>query len=159
MQQALARARARGAGVGQRIWPHLARLLVVGGLFLATSWAWAVAGAAVHRIGPFALILFAALLIAALVPLRYFRWPTQAEALARLDRTSGLAHRPGDRAHGSSGLRTGSVDAGIVEHAPRARLALRGIRAGLPSPRLAWHDPWAVRAGVVAGCGDGDCRG
>src|SRR6202035_1521935 len=31
----------------------------------------------------------------------------------------------------------------------RTLAAIKRIRAGLPSPRLAWHDPWALRALVA----------
>lgn len=147
MQQALARAHA--ALAWERIWPHGVRLLTVAGLFLAASWAglWLALPPTGRLI---ALILFAVLLVAALISLRHFHWPTQAEALARLDRHSGLAHRPATALTDRLASAPDPFTQALWEtHRARARAALRTLRAGLPSPRLAWHDPWAVRGLVL----------
>lgn len=77
----------------ERAWPNAARLLTVVGLFLVVSWAglWLALPFMARAIG---LALFAAVAVAALFPLLGFRWPSRAEALARLDRGSGIRHRP-----------------------------------------------------------------
>src|SRR6266567_7679824 len=85
--------RARYAIAWERGWPHLARLLTVIGLFLVVSWAglW-LALPFVARIVGTGLFVIAALV--ALFPLIRFRWPRRADALSRLDRGSGISHRP-----------------------------------------------------------------
>ena len=149
-QQHLARAvaRARLAIGWERSWPHLARLLCVIGLFLAASWAglwlalpfvWRAAG----------LIAFAALLLAALYPARSWRWPTRGEALARLDRGAGLRHRPATTLTDTVATTDPVTLALWQAQRERTLLSLKRIRAGLPSPRLALHDRFAVRALVV----------
>src|SRR5215813_4392020 len=77
----------------ERAWPHLARLLTLAGLFLTVSWAglWLMLPSLARTAG---LVLFAAAGIAALWPLIRFRWPTRTEALGRLDRGTGIRHRP-----------------------------------------------------------------
>ncbi|HEX7881295.1 MAG TPA: DUF4175 family protein, partial [Afipia sp.] len=93
LQLAQALQRARLAVAWERGWPHLARLLTVAGLFLAASWAglW-VAVPFAGRIVAFG--AFVLLAVAALVPAIRFRWPTREDALRRLDRGTGIPHRP-----------------------------------------------------------------
>ena len=79
LEQALQRA--KYALAWERIWPTLARLLTVGGLFLVASWAglWLFLPTAGRAVG---LALFALLALASLAPLISFRWPNRNEALA-----------------------------------------------------------------------------
>ncbi|MCO5132539.1 MAG: TIGR02302 family protein [Xanthobacteraceae bacterium] len=132
----------------ERGWPHAARMLCVVGLFLAASWAglW-LALPFTGRI--VALALFAALGLAALVPLVRFRWPRRDEALGRLDKGSGVRHRPVTALADTVSSRDPVALALWQAQRQRTLAALKGIRAGLPSPRLALHDPWAVRALVL----------
>jgi uncharacterized protein (TIGR02302 family) len=140
--------RARYAIAWERGWPHLARLLTVIGLFLVVSWAglW-LALPFVARVAGFGLFLVLAL--GSLFPLLRFRWPSREQGLSRLDRGSGIRHRPA----------TALTDT-LVSHDPvaqalwqaqreRTLASIKRIRAGLPSPRLAIYDPWALRALVV----------
>ncbi|MGC2778188.1 MAG: DUF4175 family protein, partial [Bradyrhizobium sp.] len=85
--------RARIAIAWEQGWPHLARLLTVVGLFLIVSWAglWLGLPFAARAIG---VGLFLLLLLGAAVPMLRFRWPSRDAGLARLDRGSGIAHRP-----------------------------------------------------------------
>src|ERR1700686_3522163 len=85
--------RARYAIAWERGWPHLARLLTVIGLFLVVSWAglWLALPFVARAIG---LFLFVFLALGALFPLLRFRWPSREDALGRLDRGSGIRHRP-----------------------------------------------------------------
>ena len=85
--------RARYAIAWERAWPNLARLLTVVGLFLALSWAglWLALPFLARAIG---LVVFAGVAITALFPLARFRWPSREEGLSRLDRGSGIRHRP-----------------------------------------------------------------
>ena len=147
-QLAQALQRSQMAVAWERGWPHLARLLTVAGLFLAVSWA----GAWV--ILPFVLriilfVLFLGLAIAALLPAMRFRWPTREDALRRLDRGTGIAHRPATALTDTLESRDPISQALWEEQRTRTLASIRKIRAGLPSPRLAFHDPWALRGLVV----------
>src|SRR5437588_2130947 len=140
--------RARYAIAWERGWPHLARLLTVIGLFLVVSWAglWLALPFVVRIVGFGA---FVALALGALFPLLRFRWPSREQGLARLDRGSGIRHRPATAL--TDTLVTQDPVALALWQAQRERTlaSIRRIRAGLPSPRLAIHDPWALRALVV----------
>jgi len=140
--------RAKYAIAWERGWPHLARLLTVIGLFLVVSWAglWLALPFLARAIG---LGLFVLLALAAASPLIRFRWPSREQALSRLDRGSGISHRPATTLTDS--LSTQDPVALALWQAQRERTlsAIKRIRAGLPSPRLTIHDPWALRALVA----------
>jgi len=140
--------RATYAIAWERLWPILARLLTVGGLFLAVSWAglW-LALPSVARV--VALGLFAVLGIATLVPLIWFRWPSRNEALLRLDRGTGVRHRPATALTDTLTSQDPLTQALWREQRERTLASIKRIKAGLPSPRLAIHDPWALRALVI----------
>ena len=146
LTQALRRAKLALAWEGA--WPHLARLLTVTGLFLVASWAglWLAVPSLARAIG---LGLFVLLALAASLPLVWFRWPSREQGLSRLDRGSGIAHRPATTL--TDTLSTQDPVALALWQAQRERTlaSLRRIRAGLPSPRLRLYDPWALR-GLVA---------
>ena len=146
IQQALQRA---GFAIAwERSWPHLARFLTVAGLFLVASWAgmWMILPFTVRAIG---LGIFTVLALAALSPLFRFHWPSRQDALARLDRGTGIRHRPATTL--TDTVTTQDPVALALWQAQRERTlaSLKRIRAGLPSPRLAIHDPWALRALIV----------
>ncbi|MEH6951494.1 TIGR02302 family protein [Nitrobacter sp. NHB1] len=140
--------RARWVIAWERAWPHLARLLCVAGLFLAVSWAglWLVLPAAGRAV---ALAAFALLSLAAAAPAIRFRWPSREDGLSRLDRSAGTRHRPVTTL--ADTLVSRDPVALALWQAQRARTlaSIKRIRAGLPSPRLAMHDRWALRALVV----------
>ncbi len=140
--------RAKYAIAWERSWPHLARLLTVIGLFLALSWAglWLALPFVARAVG---LGLFVLVALGALFPLVGFRWPTREEGLYRLDRGSGIRHRPATAL--TDTLATQDPVAQALWQAQRERTlaSIKRIRAGLPSPRLPIHDPWALRALVA----------
>jgi uncharacterized protein (TIGR02302 family) len=140
--------RAKYAIAWERSWPHLARLLTVIGLFLVVSWAglWLALPFMARAVG---LGLFVVLALAALFPLVRFRWPSREEGLSRLDRGTGIRHRPATTL--TDTLVTQDPVARALWQAQRERTlaSIKRIRAGLPSPRLAIHDPWALRALVA----------
>jgi uncharacterized protein (TIGR02302 family) len=140
--------RATYAIAWERAWPHLARLLTVVGLFLVVSWAglWLALPFVARAVG---LGVFVLLALAALFPLFRFRWPNREEGLGRLDRGSGIRHRPATAL--TDTLVTQDPVARALWQAQRERTlaSIKRIRAGLPSPRLAIHDPWALRALVA----------
>ena len=145
--------RARWTIFWERLWPALAALATAIGLFLALSWLglwlW---------LPPFGrmvlLIAFAAIVVAAIVPFVFLRIPARPDGLRRLDRGSGLRHRPA----------TAMADALAVTpndpyslalwnaHVERALKTARALTAGAPSPRVAWRDPYALRALVLIAC-------
>jgi uncharacterized protein (TIGR02302 family) len=140
--------RAKYAIAWERVWPHLASLLSVIGLFLVVSWAglWLALPFIARAIG---LGLFALAGLAALFPLLRFRWPSREEGLSRLDRGTGIRHRPATAL--TDTLATQDPVARALWQAQRERTlaSIKRIRAGLPSPRLAIHDPWALRTLVA----------
>jgi uncharacterized protein (TIGR02302 family) len=140
--------RAKYAIAWERTWPVLARLLSVIGLFLVVSWAglWLALPFVARAVG---LGLFALLALGSLFPLIKFRWPSREDALSRLDRGTGIRHRPATAL--TDTLVTQDPVALALWQAQRERTlaSIKRIRAGLPSPRLAIHDPWALRALVV----------
>ncbi|MDB5619335.1 TIGR02302 family protein [Tardiphaga sp.] len=140
--------RARWAIAWERAWPHLGRLLSVVGLFLVASWAglWLMLPSVARAIG---LALFALAALATLVPMFKFRWPSREEGLSRLDRGTGIRHRPATALTDTLATQDPVARALWLVQRERTLASLKKIRAGLPSPRLAIHDPWALRALVV----------
>jgi uncharacterized protein (TIGR02302 family) len=140
----------RHALLWEKLWPRLASAFAVFGVFLALSWLglWI----ALPPLGRVAgVLLFAALLIACLSPLAWLRRPGHGEALARLDTTSGIDHRP---ATALTDRLAPVADDPVMEALWRAHRAheaerAKNLRAGLPHPRLAWRDPYAIRALVL----------
>jgi uncharacterized protein (TIGR02302 family) len=140
--------RAKFALAWERSWPHLARVLTVGGLFLVASWAglWLAVPSLARAIG---LVLFAVLALAALFPLLKFRWPSREAALSRLDRGTGIRHRPATALTDTLASHDPVAQALWQAQRERTLASIKRIRAGLPSPRLPIHDPWALRALVA----------
>jgi uncharacterized protein (TIGR02302 family) len=140
--------RARYAIAWERSWPHLARLLTIIGLFLVVSWAglWLALPFVARAIG---LVLFVFLALGALFPLLRFRWPTREDTLGRLDRGSGIRHRPATALTDTLANQDPVAQALWQAQRERTLASIKRIRAGLPSPRLPLHDPWALRALVA----------
>lgn len=140
--------RATYAIAWERAWPGLARLLSVAGLFLVVSWAglWLALPFVARVIG---VGLFVLLALGALLPLLRFRWPTRQAALARLDRGTGIRHRPATALTDTLAAKDPISQALWQAQRERTLASLKRIRAGLPSPRLAIYDPWALRALVM----------
>ena len=140
--------RAQYAIAWERAWPGFARILSVIGLFLVASWAglWLALPFLARAIG---IGLFALLALAALFPLSRFRWPTREEALSRLDRGTGIRHRPATALTDTLSTKDPIAQALWREQRERTLASIKRIRAGLPSPRLPIHDPWALRALVM----------
>ncbi|MEX0590841.1 MAG: TIGR02302 family protein, partial [Xanthobacteraceae bacterium] len=146
----VALARARQALLWERVWPLLAAIAVGGGIFLAASWAglWIALPPLGRVIG---LALFGLVLLASLVPAIWVRFPRTEEALHRLDRSSGIEHRPATTITDSLATSADDpvADALWRTHLARAADAARGLRAGWPRPHLAARDPFAIRALVL----------
>ena len=140
--------RAQYAIAWERGWPILARLLTVIGLFLVVSWAglWLALPFVARVVG---IVLFAGLALGALYPLLRYRWPTREEGLSRLDRGTGIRHRPATALTDTLASKDPIALALWKEQRERTLASIKRIRAGLPSPRLPIHDPWALRGLVM----------
>src|SRR5204862_2934506 len=97
-------------------------------------------------IGLAVLVLLA---VGALFPLVRFRWPSREEGLSRLDRGTGIRHRPATALTDTLASQDPVALALWQAQRERTLASIKRIRAGLPSPRLAIHDPWALRALVA----------
>ena len=140
--------RAKYAIAWELVWPHLARLLSLVGLFLVVSWAglWLALPFVGRAIG---IGLFVLAALGALLPLVRFRWPSREAGLGRLDRGTGIRHRPATALTDTVATQDPVALALWQAQRERTLASLKRIRAGLPSPRLAIHDPWALRALVA----------
>lgn len=146
---------ARAALVWERVWPVLAGLLVVLGLFLTVSWLglWLEASRPVRIAGG---LFFVALALAALAQGFRLRWPGRSEVLSRLDRDSGLAHRPATTLADAPANAAHDPETAALWalHRKRAEEAAARLRVAAPSPRLVEKDRFALRAAVlIAACG------
>jgi len=149
--------RARLTIFWERLWPALATLATALGLFLSLSWLglwlWL---PPLGRI--FFLIGFALVTVAALIPFTGLRIPARSDGLRRLDRGSGVRHRPATAiADELAGASKDPYSLALWNaHVERALAAARTLKAGAPSPRVAWRDPYALRAlvliAVIATC-------
>jgi uncharacterized protein (TIGR02302 family) len=145
----LARAiqRARGSLLWERLWPALASLSVVVGLFLALSWAglWIVLPPLPRAI---VLVVLLVVLAVATVPLLRLRIPSDHDGLRRLDRASGEKHRPATAITDAIAANQNDPVAQALwrAHIERALISARKLRAGWPQPRLSLRDPMALRA-------------
>ena len=159
---------ARLAQWWEGLWPALWPALGVAGLFVAT-----VLFDLLPRLpGPLhglALLVFAAAFAGALYRARTaFRLPTSDAARRRLERASGLDHRPLSvvRDHLAAGRGDPASEALWRIHRRRMRARIGRLRIGLPTPGLPGRDPWALRAalllvlviGAVDAWGDGSGR-
>jgi len=142
--------RARYAIFWERLWPPLAALATVLGLFLALSWLglWLWLPPLGRAAG---LVLFAALALWAAWPFWMLRLPGIADALARLDRISGLRHRPATAIADRLAVRAEDPYSLALwnAHVERSLKNADALRAGTPAPRVANRDPYALRGLVL----------
>jgi len=145
--------RARWTIFWERMWPALTSLATAVGLFLALSWLglwlW------LPPLGrAAAVIACAAIAVIAAWPFRSVRLPGIRDALSRLDRGSGLPHRPATAI--TDDLAVTPKDPYSLAlwnaHVERALAAARALKSGWPSPRVARRDPYALRALVLIAC-------
>ncbi len=145
--------RARWTIFWERLWPALATLATAIGLFLTLSWLglwlW------LPPLGRAAAVLvFAIVALAAAFPFVFLRVPAAADGLRRLDRGSGLRHRPATAI--ADELAVTPKDPYSLAlwnaHVARTLTAARAFKAGWPSPRVARRDPYALRGLVLVAC-------
>ena len=134
----------------ERLWPRLWLFLGLGAVlaFLSLTGAFLNLSTAAHAlvIGLFALAALASLVFAARAP-----WPTREEAIRRIERRSGVAHRPATSYEDTLSANADNPDTKILWHAHRERLAraIGRLKVGSPSPRADRADPFAMRALAV----------
>ena len=141
---------ARLALLWEQIWPPVAAILTLLGLFLKSVLARPLAVAAPDRPRP-RRGAFRRAALAALWRLVRLRIPSEAEALRRIDRNSGLSHRPATAVSDQLAVsQNDPMSAALWQaHIERALRAARNLRAGWPMPQLAMRDPFALRALVA----------
>jgi uncharacterized protein (TIGR02302 family) len=133
----------------ERAWPRLAATLSVAGIFLALAWLGVLALLPDWiRLG--AVGLLAALFLAGAIATLMVARPRSAEATRRLERDSGLAHRPltALRDSQATGLDDPVAAALWTAHRERVAANLGALRVAPPSPRLDRRDPFVLRAAV-----------
>ncbi|MGB6350697.1 MAG: TIGR02302 family protein [Pseudolabrys sp.] len=142
--------RARSSLLWERLWPAIAALATVAGLFLSFSWAglWLVLPPLARAVGLFVFVIAAA---AAALPLFILRLPSVYDGLRRLDRSTGETHRPATTVadHIAANSQDPVAQALWRAHVERALLSARKFKAGWPAPRLSLRDPMALRALVL----------
>lgn len=148
-------AASRWALLFERLWPRLWLILGVAGLFLLVSllgvWPLLPQTAHLALLGAFGIAALAALVFAVRV-----RFPTHDEGVRRIERVSGVPHRPASSYDDTITANAEDPRTNAIWQAHRARLAaaLSRLRVGKPHPRADRADPIALRAllllGVVA---------
>lgn len=136
----------------ERMWPRVWLILALAAGFVGLSMigAWQMFGPLAHKamLGAFALALLAALIFAIRTP-----WPNREEGLKRLEKLSGVPHRPASSYDDT--LTAGDSDPATraVWQAHRRRLSelLGKLRVAAPRPDTPRHDPWALRAALLVG--------
>jgi len=131
----------------ERLWPRLWLIIGIAGLFLLVSLlgVWSMLGNVAH------VALLAAFVVAGLTAiLRTARvsFPTHEEAVRRIERVSGIPHRPASSYEDTITANADDPRTKALWHAHRARLAqaLSRLRVGKPQPRTDRSDPIALRA-------------
>jgi len=142
---------ARLALIWEIVWPHLARLgLVVAG-FIGLSWLGLIAP--LPDWARFAVLAaFGIGFVWLLWQMRTLRWPSHEEAFARLERQSGLAHRPLTAISDDIAVGADAAQSTALWQAHQKQMAarLKALRAGFASPKFHRFDPYALRVVAVA---------
>jgi uncharacterized protein (TIGR02302 family) len=148
-------AASRWALLFERLWPRLWLILGLVGLFLVVSllgvWQLLPEPAHILLLAAFGLAGLASVVFAARV-----RFPTHEEAVRRIERVSGVPHRPASSYEDTITANADDPRTKALWQAHRTRLAaaLARLRVGKPHPRADRADPIALRAllllGVVA---------
>ena len=142
--------RAKWAFVFEQLWLRVWVLLAIMGLFVLVSFAglWPRLGQAVH-IG--LLAVFGLALLAWLVYAARITWPSRESAIRRIERVSGVPHRPASSYEDTLTASAHDPATASIWRAHRERMAalLSRLKAGTPHPRTDRFDPFAVRALLI----------
>jgi uncharacterized protein (TIGR02302 family) len=130
----------------ERLWPRLWLLIGLALLFALLSFAgvWPYLDGSIHKL---VLAAFGLAAVAAVVYAVYAPWPTRDEAIRRIEKRSGIPHRPATSYEDTLSFGTENVSTAALWQAHRERLAraIARLRVGNPKPRTDRFDPWAVR--------------
>ncbi|MBX9588890.1 MAG: TIGR02302 family protein [Hyphomonadaceae bacterium] len=136
----------------EQIWPRAWLLLGLAGLFIAASLAglWPRLPELPHKV---ILGLFGVAFLGGLIALATVRWPTRQAAIHRVERVSGIRHRPASSYEDTLTLGAEDARTAALWRAHRQRLAalLARLRVGRPAPRTDRYDPFALRALLLLG--------
>ena len=136
----------------EQVWPRAWLLFGLAGLFMAVSLGglWARLPELPHKI---VLGFFGLAFLAGLIALLSVRWPSRQQAIGRVERVSGVRHRPASSYEDTLTLGAEDVRTAALWRAHRQRLAalLGKLRVGRPAPRTDRYDPFAVRALLLLG--------
>ncbi|WP_290984937.1 TIGR02302 family protein [Hyphomicrobium sp.] len=130
----------------ERLWPRLWLVIGVAMLFAILSFLglWPNLEPLPHKI---LLLGFGAAAIAAIIYAVRIPWPTRDEAIRRIERRSGVPHRPATSYEDT--LTSGASDTATVAlweaHRQRLARAIQRLKVGNPAPRTDRLDPWALR--------------
>ncbi|MBU2582167.1 MAG: TIGR02302 family protein [Alphaproteobacteria bacterium] len=136
----------------ERMWPRVWLLLAVVIAFVGMSMlgVWAMFGPLVHKglLALFAVAMLAAAVVAIRTP-----WPSRDEGLRRLEKLSGVPHRPASSYDDTLSAGDSDPATRAVWQAHRQRLSelLGKLRVAAPHPDTPRHDPWALRAALLVG--------
>lgn len=142
--------RARVAVAFEQIWLRLWLLLAVAAAFLLVSYAglWPRLPAFAHMA---LLALFGLAALAGLISLTRVSWISRDEAIRRIERVSGVPHRPASSYEDT--VSAPSSDPATLaiwqEHRNRMAAMLARLRPGKPEPRTDRFDPFALRAALM----------
>ena len=130
----------------ERLWPRTWWLLSLFAAYAALSFAgvWPLIPALLHQL---IIAAFAAAAVAAIVYAVRVPWPSREEAIRRIERRSGVAHRPASSYEDTLSVQSGNAGTRELWRAHRERLkrAIAALRVGNPSPRADRADPLALR--------------
>ncbi len=142
--------RARMAVVFEQVWLRLWLALAVVAVFLLVSYAgvWPRLPLPAHLL---LLGLFGLALAAALFSFSRVSWPTREDAIRRIERVSGVPHRPATSYEDTLSAPSPDPQTQAIWQAHRARMAalLGKLRSGKPRPRTDRFDPFALRAALL----------
>ncbi|WP_247876115.1 TIGR02302 family protein [Azospirillum sp. TSH100] len=142
-------AQARVALLWERLGPALWAPLSVLGAFLALALLNLLILLPGWLHGLALLVLAAAFLLSLVVGIRRFRAPAEDEARRRLERDSGLSHRPLHTLRDRPAGNDPTAQALWRLHQERTRAAMRGLRVAWPGTEVPAHDRYALRALVI----------
>ncbi|AWK88838.1 TIGR02302 family protein [Azospirillum thermophilum] len=140
---------ARAALLWERLWPALWAPASIAGLFLALALSGLLPGLPGWLHSAVLILLAAAFVLSLVFGFRRFSLPGEAEIRRRLERDSGLPHRPlhtlADRPAGGDPV----AEALWALHQERVRAAMRRLRVAFPQSDVPSRDRFALRALVV----------
>jgi uncharacterized protein (TIGR02302 family) len=141
---------ASAALLWENFWRAVIPPALVLGLFVGLSFAglWLNVGRPWRIIG---VVLFGLALVVSILPLFGLRPPSRKQALARIDRSSGIKHNPASGLEDELANDDGdpATRALWLVHRRRMIEAVASLKVGTPSPRMVDFDHYALRAAVL----------